>query len=167
MSKRIKNRRGATLAEIMVSVALVSVMIVMALSFTQFITQRTKANAANDAVLQDRQKTESVLESWVDILVSQGAVFSVDEGDTGLLIASAGEEEYTLRFTSGRVTATLPNDKELNLHTETVTEINFDIMKNGDDFLLFCTVISENAYSGGESSCTLCVNPRVGERAGG
>ena len=167
MSKRIKNRRGATLAEIMVSVALVSVMIVMALSFTQFITQRTKANAANDAVLQDRQKTESVLESWVDILVSQGAVFYVDEGDTGLLIASAGEEEYTLRFTPGRVNATLPNDKELNLHTETVTGINFDIMKNGDDFLLFCTVISENAYSGGESSCTLCVNPRVGERAGG
>ncbi len=167
MVKRFKDRRGATLAEIMVAVALVSVMIVMAVSFAQLMTQRTQANAANDAVLQDRQKTESVLESWVDILVSQGAVFFVDEEDSGLLIATAGEEKYTLRFTSEHVIAALPDNGEISLYTETVTEIEFDLMTNGNDFLLFCTVTSENDYVGEELSCTFCVNPRVGETVGG
>ncbi len=167
MVKRFKDRRGATLAEIMVAVALVSVMIVMAVSFAQLMTQRTQANAANDAVLQDRQKTESVLESWVDILVSQGAVFSVDEEDSGLLIATAGEEKYTLRFASEHVIAALPDNGEISLYTETVTEIEFDLMTNGNDFLLFCTVTSENDYVGEELSCTFCVNPRVGETVGG
>ncbi len=173
MVKRFKDRRGSTLAEIMVAIVLVSVMIVMVVSFTQYMTQRTKINAANDAVLQDRLKAESVLEGWVDILVSKGAAFEVGETpegepDPSYITATVDGEEYILRFANGYVTGALPEDGELSVRAETVVSAEFEIMHNEEngDFLLFCTVVSENEHSGETLSCTFCVNPRVGETAG-
>ncbi len=153
----IRSRRGMTLAEIMVSLALVSVMIVMAVSFVMLVTKRTRANTAADAVRGDLLKIEAGVEGWLNAVAEQ----DVTEQDT--LLKSG---EYELSFSYGVLTGTLPEGKSVNLPAESVKTVRFKIMKNRTDYLVFCYVECENGESGEAVSHVFCVNPRIGEAGG-
>ena len=183
MPSTTKNRRGMTLAEVAVAIALVSVMAVVAVSFVLFITKRVRINFTNDAVLSDCEKIESGVEAWMDVFASKDAVFKVSETDE-VLIAVTGEEEYFLRIEERSLVGDLPNDKSITIRTDSVILVEFELIDNlvasseyfnnadvtenkghtvPDDYLLFCTVKSINKQNEKEFSYTFCVNPRFGD----
>lgn len=150
-------RRGMTLAEVTVSLALVSVMIVMAVSFVTLVAKRTGTNAANEAVRRDCLKVESGIENWMNAVC--GEDISAEQG-----VLNAGE--YKFGFLDGAFTATLPEGENINLYTESVRSAEFEVMKNGADFLVFCRIECENSESGRSVFHTFCINPRIGENGG-
>ena len=194
MQNLSRSRRGMTLAEIMVALGLVSVMIVMAVSFTMLITRRTRTNAENDALRADCTVLEAGVEAFVNSLVAENAEFSVDgevevkvtvgEGDDAVeteeiyydtLKAKVGDDEYTLSFSYSSLNGTVPDGdgegKSITFRTEKVSDVTFRLMKNdaNGDFLLFCYVADKDSdkKSEGDIRYVFCVNPRVGETMGG
>lgn len=175
MQNLSRSRRGMTLAEIMVALGLVSVMIVMAVSFTMLITQRTRTNAENDAFRADCTVLEAGVEAFVNSLVAKDAEFSVDGEDAKTLKAKVGDDEYTLSFSYSSLNGTVPDGdgegKSITFRTEKVSDVTFRLMKNdaNGDFLLFCYVADKDSdkKSEGDIRYVFCVNPRVGEAMGG
>lgn len=155
---QMRSRRGATLAEIMVSLALVSIMIIMAVSFVMLVTKRTRANTANDLMRQDCLKIEAGVEGWLNALAKEG-ISAEEEG-----VLKAGE--FELSFSYGALTGTLPEGENINISTECVKTVLFEVMENGTEFLVFCRVECENTESGESVFHTFCINPRVGENGG-
>ena len=155
---QMRSRRGMTLAEIMVSLALVSVMIVMAVSFVMLVTKRTRANTANDLMRQDCLKIEAGAEGWLNALAGEKITAADEE------VLKAGE--FELSFSYGALTGSLPEGKSINISTECVKTVLFEVMENGTEYLVFCRVECENTESGKSVFHTFCINPRVGENGG-
>lgn len=166
MRTALKSRRGATLAEVMVSLALVATMITMTVSFTVLITERTKVNAANDALRQDCQKIEAGAEGWLNaILAKDGAALQApDPSTSNEVTVKINEALYTLKFSYNSLIGTLPDGRQITVHTERVQSVTFEVMENADesDQLLFCHVLCADQGT----PYTFCINPRVGERGG-
>lgn len=170
--KSIKNtRKGMTLAEIMVGLALVSVMITLVVSFVFMMTERNRVNRANDEILQDVKKIEAVVEGWVESMTGENAALSsvATSGNTEVryLKALIDSEDYTVRFNGSILTAEYPGDKEVTLYTEQVESVSFTVLdkvKDGyTDYIVFCTVECVNGESGSSFEYKFAVNPRIGE----
>lgn len=153
-----KSRRGATLAELLVSLAMVAIMAAMVISFVMLLTQRNRTNAANEALQQDLQIVESGVTAWVESFASGQDLQIVADGKQ----VQVGESSYKLQFAYGKLTGALSDGRSVVVHTQGVQDITFEMMTNGaGEQLLFCTLHSESGTH------TFCVNPYVGEQAGG
>ena len=171
MKKAMKSRRGMTVAEIVVALALVSIMITMVVSFTALITGRTKANQAADAMRADCDKVQAAVKGWLDGVNLAGAevTFFPEEGKqtASALTATVGAGEdaqtYTLKHSYAALSGNLPEEKTITIRTETVKAVEFEVMKNGSDYLVFCYLTCENPETKETVNYTFCINPRVGE----
>ena len=141
MFKTMRTRKGVTLAEITVALALVATMITLVVSFVMIITERTKANALNDAMRRDCELIESVAESWMnnssaeDIKELKGIAF------------------YNGTFTAGTRT----------VRTESVKDIEFYVLDTSSDILLICTITCANRKGEDGPVFKICINSRVGD----
>ncbi len=174
-----KSRRGATLAEIMVALAVVAIMIVMVVSFTLLISERTGASADNLDAQQERVVLKSSVEAWLSAVTKENAVLSLQAADPatlvtdssvpGLTITRSGSKVVTdggltLSFAYGALKGQLPDGKTLTVRTESVESMEFHLAKKtaaGEtEYLLYCVVTGERG------TYTFCVNPHVGEKGG-
>lgn len=160
MVKTAKVRKGVTIAETMVALALVSIMITLVVSFVLSITRQTKANASNDAMRRDCILIESAAERWMNKLVGQSISNSIDKKT---LTATVEGETYTIKFENNAIVGTLPNEEDIKFYTESVTEITFELLENDSELLLICTVKCK--YQEGENTeeFKICVNPHLGD----
>lgn len=160
MLKTVRNRRGVTLAEIMVALALVSIMITMVVSFAMLISERTQANAQNDAMRRDGELVRTGAERWLDAVTLAGGSVTASGNQV-----TAGEA--TLSYQYGSLRGVLPGGESFTLRTESVTSVAFEVKTNGTDALLFCFVTCEDPEADTPAVFTICVNARVGESGGG
>lgn len=151
MIPAVKTRRGMTLAELMVAMAMVAVMIVMVVSFTMLMTEHTRTNGEELAFQQDFAAVKAAVEGWMDS--NAGQTLICDEASV-----TAGESS-TLKFNYGVLTA-----GELSLRTDSIGAVTFELFGDNGEYLLFCTVTRADSEDGGY---TFCVNSRVGETVGG
>lgn len=158
MLKTMRCRKGVTLAEIVVVLALVVIMISMAVSFALLITARTKANAANDAMRRDCEMIRSTAERWMD------AVAEMDVSADGATV-TAGTSSLAFRY--GSLVGKTPDGKSQTIRTESVTSVAFEVMQSDADRLLFCHVTCKNPETDESFVFTVCVNSRLGENGGG
>ena len=150
MIPAISSRRGMTLAELLVTLALVVIMIAMAVSFVMMMSGQTKASENNLAFQQDFSMVKSVVEGWMTKTVGQTVTATesaVTAGDGGVL-----------QFSNGTLTA----GTDVHIRLVNVESVRFALEKKGGDYLLFCTVYR----AGSGESYIFCVNPRVGETVG-
>ena len=164
-----RSRRGVTVAELVVALALVSVMSIVVISFIMLMNSRTKANAANDTVIQDRQIIKAGVEAWLENSLADGAAFSLQADNKSVCSQYDGvENSCTLVFEDGVLQGTYPNGEPLTIRTKSVSDITFQLMMadGSKDFLLFCTVIGGEEDLGKKTSYTFCVNPHEGENGG-
>jgi prepilin-type N-terminal cleavage/methylation domain-containing protein len=159
----MKSRRGVTLAEIMVALALVSIMITMVVSFTMLITERTQANAQNDAMRRDCELIRTGAERWLDAVELAGVTIT-SPADEPVGTMTAGES--TLEFRYGALQGVLPDGESFTMRTENVKSVEFKHMVNDTDHLLFCTVTFDDPEGGADVEFTICVNSRLGEEGG-
>ena len=160
MVKTAKVRKGVTIAETMVALALVSIMITLVVSFVLSITRQTKANASNDAMRRDCILIESAAERWMNKLVGQSISNSTDNKT---LTATVEGETYTIKFENNAIVGTLPNEEDIKFYTESVTEITFELLENDSELLLICTVKCKYQEGDKTEEFKICVNPHLGD----
>lgn len=148
MLPEVKNRRGMTLAELTVSLAMVVIMIALVISFVTLLTGHTQANGENLAFQQDLSLIKTGVQSFMDGAAGQ-PLSEVNGGVT------AGTK--TLKFENG----VLHNDA-LPITTACIEAVAFDLEEENGKYLLFCTVKRADS----DQTYTFCVSSRVGETAG-
>lgn len=167
MISAVKSRKGMTLAEIMVSLALVAIIITMTASFVALITERTRVNRENETLREDRALIQSGVESWITSMLSGGYSIMTSEKSPNLFASNdeTKDPSYALSFDNNRLMGTRPDSESIVLSTEKVTGISFSITSKTENEITkkiyFCTVKSAN-----EVSYTFCVYPRIGEAVG-
>ena len=170
MSQKMRSRRGVTLAELVVVLALLAIMGAMVATFTMLITTRTRASTANDAMRRDCELVEVIAARWMDTLSAADASFEAGGGIAVAALPTEPVKSYKLYCENGFLYGELPAGEDIEIHTETVTSVTFEVMETVKheikDYLLFCKVICRNPVSGDEVEFTYCVNSREGERRG-
>ena len=148
MCVAVKSRRGMTLAELLVTLALVTVLVAMAVSFVMMMSAQTRGSEDNLAFHQDFTMVKSMVESWM-VNATPAEIKSLDDGVTGV--------EKPLKLQNG----VFYTNKGVEIRVPNIASVSFTVAANdaGDDFLLFCTVVRVDSHD----SYKFCVNPRVGE----
>ena len=95
MTVQKKSRRGFTLLELSIVIALVAIAVVMVSTFCIVTDHRVRESRRSLAVTNDIAVTETIAEGWIELFLSQGADFSVEDQT---LIAHVGEDSYKLSF---------------------------------------------------------------------
>ena len=153
MNPLVKSRRGMTLAELLVSIALVAIVVVLVVSFVMLLTERTKASEDNLLFQQDYSLVKTGVEAWMsqvtEDVISEG-------GSSGQIDATALKSgEKTLAFVNGVLVGS-----NISTKLEHVGSVTFLLEESNGEYLLFCKVTKAES----EESYTFCVNPRVGEK---
>lgn len=162
MISAVKSRKGMTLAEIMVSLALVAIIITMTASFVALITERTRVNRENETLREDRALIQSGVESWITSMLSDGYSIMTSEESPSLFV-SIEAASYVLSFNNNELTGRRPGGENIVLSTEKVTGISFEIIPSDNSRkIYFCTV-----NPGEKTEYTFCVYPRIGEAVNG
>ena len=151
-------KKGFTLTELTVVLALVAIVSGMVVSFAAMISARTKLSTARLNAMSDLELVESVTEAWMDSMALSGADISstVDELKAG---------EYNLSFYENTLTGTLPGGEVLTVRLDHVVGVEYTLLENNTgDCLCICTVTLELS-SGETESRTICINtnPNLGD----
>ena len=152
-------RRGATLTELMVVIAVIAIVAVMVVSFSAMVSGgREMAQAKLDA-LQDIRLAESVIENFIE----ENNV-SI-QGNGTYLFATIGELEFDEEVSTLCIYYRGTTKEPLAIKLESVTGITFT--EHGtDDKIYYCTITYDIGGTNNESY-TFCVNPYAGEEIGG
>ena len=176
MTKKPNFRRGMTLAEILICIAVVAIAVVMVVSFSVSMGGRTRRSNAQLEAREEVELVESVTRSWLNNVLTGGAKFEETADWTDALTATGtapaeGEPapQYTLRVQYKTLTGTRPGAEDIRVRTEYVTGAAFYVAQNesGTDTLFYCRVTYQIPMSGSNQMQQLthvfCINPHVGE----
>ena len=163
-SASLIGNKGSSLAEMCVVLAVVSIVALVVVSFTTMVSARGTVSAAKLKMMEDRQLTKIVLESWLNQLTEENAVITADE--SGLSAAIDGEV-FSVALEENRIVAAVPNAEPLVCPINILTGLTFDLMANSNgDAIYFCTAdyVLPNP-SGGviQRSFTFALNPHIGD----
>ena len=168
MDTKNKNmRNGATVAEICVVLAIISVVSLIVVSFCASVDRRSDSASFQLGVMNDLEGIESLTEEWSDRVTAAKATIKCNNsgGDDSLVYAVSGEEVYSILFSDGVMRAECPNGEMLSYECKSVKSMVFYVeRREGDeDFLLFCKVIFSALGDISEKEYTFCINSRIGE----
>ena len=159
-------KKGSSLAEMSVVLAVVSIVALAVVSFTTMVGTRSSVSAAKLKMMEDRQLTKIILESWLNRAVQAEAVVTVDEN--GNISASLPEgEPCTVLLEEDRIVAPVPGEDPLFCPINTLTSLTFiEMSHENGDAIYFCTAAYELPNpSGGviQRSFTFALNPHIGD----
>ena len=159
-------KKGSSLAEMSVVLAVVSIVALAVVSFTTMVSARSTVSAAKLKMMEDRQLIKVVLEGWLDRAVKANATVTVDEN--GVISASLSEGELcTVLLEEDRIVAPVPGEDPLFCPINTLTSLTFiEMSHENGDAIYFCTAEYELPNpSGGviQRSFTFALNPHIGD----
>ena len=181
MTKKPNFRRGMTLAEILICVAVVAIAVVMVVSFSVSMGDRTRRSGAQLEAREELELVESLTRSWLNSLLTGGAelAFSAQNSMTevwGDVLTATGTApvegepapQYTLRVQYKTLTGTRPGAEDIRVRTERITGMTFFVMQDvNGDALFYCRVTYQVPISGSNQMQQLphvfCINPHIGE----
>ena len=152
MPKRI--RKGSTLAEICVVLAVVSIVSTVVLSFCMMANRRAVASANRLRIMEERKMIETIVETWCDSMAAE-------EQDISLEFINS---QITLDR-SGMLTATMPEGPDIQFKCDAAKTMMFNVIPSENDVLIVCTV-EFNAIGAdliNPPKYVFVVNPRSGE----
>lgn len=153
-----RNRRGFTLTELVIVLAVLAIVSTMVISFTAMVTNSRQLSSARLDALGDVRVAEAVIESFIE--ENAGAAVSDDK-----LSITANEKSISFnKKGEGELGGSLVTP-ETSVALERVTNITFDEYGDNTDKIYYCTI----KYKVGNHvfDYTFCVNPYVGESVGG
>ncbi len=162
-------RRGATLTELMVVIAVIAIVAVMVVSFSAMVSGgREMAQAKLDA-LQDIRLAESVIENFIEDGANSLKLDNLNEETGKFKTLTSGEEKVdTVKLNGNFLTVvygSVEGKSPIVLELQSVTGIEFT--EHGtDDKIYYCTITYDIGGTNNESY-TFCVNPYAGEEIGG
>ena len=153
-------KKGITLAEMCVVIALVAIIATMVTSFSISVSWRTQLSAARLELAAELDSLETFTGGWLGQMKLQNAALTVQENGV-----KAGE--WTLTFDDGVLNGTLPNENSFSFATVCIKEMEFSLVA---DEMLFCTVKYDMPglpEEQAEREQIFCVYPRLGSAYGG
>ena len=140
-------KRGFTVAELCIVLAVISIVSTVVISFTAMVTQRSKISRAQLSALQDIELIETLVEAHIESV-------SNNPGES----VSVGWNNDTKQLTVGGATYTFEDIKEIVFTTLP------ENTENATDILYICKVTYQIPYEKNTThTYTFCVNPYVGE----
>ena len=176
-----KVRRGSTLAEICVVLAVVAIVSTVVLSFCMMANRRAVASANHLRIMEERKMIETIVETWCDSMAAEGKAISLAPYSNSTLIADAGGDQCTIALRDGVLTATMPEGPDIQFKCDAAKTMMFNVISHDlsdfeglgeaekkdllNDVLIVCTV--EFDAIGVDSAYTpkyvFIVNSRIGE----
>ena len=165
-SASLIGNKGSSLAEMCVVLAVVSIVALVVVSFTTMVSARGTVSAAKLKMMEDRQLTKIVLESWLDRAAEANATVTVDE--SGNINASYPEAETcAVVLEENRIIADIPGEDSLFCPINILSSLKFDCLTNeGGDAIYFCTadyVLPHPAGGVIQRSFAFALNPHIGD----
>ncbi len=144
-----QGRKGISIAEMCVVLAVVAVVAVSVTSFTLLVSAQTKASVIKINAMDDLELAEKITEDWISKMLSSGAQTLTADGTK--LIAATGGQSYTLTVTEGQLAAQLPGEANPRLFPlKTVTQLRFELMTGPESRLVICHAVYTLPNPGGE-----------------
>jgi prepilin-type N-terminal cleavage/methylation domain-containing protein len=165
---RIKQKRGFTLSELCIVLALVAVVATIVTSFCLVVHQRSVISSARLNIVNEVNVVETFVERWVDKMSEKGATFSIAED--GTLTATLEGADYEATFSEGVFNGAVPSGENgMTFSTTSIDSVVFEIESQNGDTIFFCTATALLPQVNGdakEEKYTFCVNSRIGESFG-
>ena len=164
----IKQKRGFTLSELCIVLALVAVVATIVTSFCLVVHQRSVISSARLNIVNEVNVVETFVERWVDKMSEKGATFSIAED--GTLTATLEGVDYKATFSEGVFNGAVPSDDNgMTFSTTSIDSVVFEVESKNGDTIFFCTATALLPQVNGdakEEKYTFCVNSRIGESFG-
>lgn len=136
MMNKQRRRRGMTLAEIMICMAVVAISVVMVVSFSVTMGNRMSRSKAQLQARKELEAIESLTDAWLNAVLKDGAAFDytleVPETWPEAITATVAEQALTLNWQHNYLIGKLPGvDAEnspvspITFRTEYVTGVQF------------------------------------------
>lgn len=164
-------RKGATLAELSVVLAVLAVVTAMVVSFAVLITQHASLSTARMNAINDIEQVKSVTKGWLNAVEQESSTaLTADEIlqiPGHVMSRKIGESNCFISFANGTLSARFPNGNTLSCSTTQVTGLGWQSISNETDTLYIFTLTyilptADNAeYS--VKSIVFCANPHTGD----
>ena len=162
--KKGKLKKGATLIELSVVLAVLSIISTMVISFSIFFSERVKTTVKANNLMQDVVAVKAVMESWIDDLTENNATFSCEDTDKKL-IGDINGTKYSIALSDDILVGTLSTGGQVSCRVEVIEDLRFSIASNnsGDQTLYICKAFYQADNMVEYFSFT--INPFVGDLA--
>ena len=127
MIKRRKLKKGATLIELTVVLAVLAIVSTMIVSFSVFLSARVDTSVKANSLMQDVVSIKATFEGWVDELTEEQATFSCENSS---LKATVNSSEYSIALTDNVLSATMPSGEDLTINITVIKELAFNVVEN-------------------------------------
>lgn len=170
-----QGKKGFTLSEICIVLALVAIVSSIVTSFCLVIHQRSVISRARLDIVNEVNVLEAYAERWVDKMSEKNAVFEepvLDENGNPLesiklkANVTTGEDACYIQFEDGVFVGTLFGEEPMTYTTTRIASMDFDVQEKNGDYIFFCTTRALLPQVNGEDKVeeyTFCINSRVGE----
>lgn len=186
---RRNKKKGITLTEICVALAVLSIISLVVVSFAAMVTGRSATGTDKLKFMQDIELLEAVVDDWFEavytdigsVVVANDAPVSADPTESTeptdppvihTWLEMAGNKSIRLQYNSQNLVVVFPAEGgesvSRTFQFEVITDVQFEVKENPSktDEIFFCTVTY--VYRQGqnkevEKNYTFCINPRVGE----
>ena len=158
MKKHVSFKKGITLTEICVVLAVIAIVSVMVISFSSLVAGSSGSSKENLNITEEIILVENLTKNWLNSSTTEDTV-SVNEN--GLFKAPNDKiqfENNTFIYKLG--------ENEQSHKLDYIKNIEFSIVEKNKDALYFCKITYLAPKSGNkkiEKTYTFCVNPFVGE----
>lgn len=165
-------KKGITLTEICVALAVLSIVSLVVVSFAAMATGRGATGTDKLKFMQDIELLEAVVDDWFEAVYTGAGSVTVESGEPMAKRAQETTSDLTLQWNNGNLIAVFPAEGgesvSRTFQFEVITDVQFEVKENPSkpDEIFFCTVTY--VYRQGqnkevEKNYTFCINPRVGE----
>ena len=129
MIRKVERKKGATLIELTIVLAVLAIVSTMIVSFSVFLSARVDTSVKANSLMQDVVSIKATFESWVNDLTEEQATFSCE--DASSLKATVNSSEYSITITDNVLSATMPSGEDITINLEVVNTLTFNVVENG------------------------------------
>ena len=157
---RGEHKKGMTIAEICIVLAVLSVVSLSIVSFAAMATGRGATSTDKLKVMQDIELLEVMVDNWFNEVYRVEDKPETNGEDASSLIT----DDESLFWANGNLIVEFSDEDVRTYRFEMITELTFEKMSQGDDDIYFCKVTYTYRQNKDKIGYyTFCVNPRVGE----
>ena len=161
MRKFFSEKKGSTLVELVIVMAVASIISSMIVSYAVMFSKRVKTNNQKLSLMQDITIAQLFVENWIEDMTENGFTPTQAENDQPF---GFNNGDYTISLTGGMLTAKFSNS-EKSVAVSTFTSITITFLSDNNDYLYYCTLTYK--HIGKETQLQdkiiFTVNPRAGE----
>ena len=178
MNKKIEKKKGFTLVELVIVLAVLVIAAGMAITFSTMMHGAQSVSNARYEALQDVRTAESLIEGFIENNAGNATEVGFDEN--GALVFNGETTTASFKFFNSNVVKILVitvGENPVQMQVDNIDAITFEIVdasgnvckQKGDEYislssdtLYYCTITYD--VGGTPFTYTFCVNPYVGEK---